>query len=54
MIILAAPIVVLIVGLLMFAFAKTNQDVKKIGFTMFFCGLLVGLLLFGEHAVKLL
>lgn len=43
------PILVCLIGLLMFAFAgrgeKPNADVKELGRIMFFCGLFVTLLL---------
>jgi hypothetical protein len=56
MLIATVPVLVLVVGLLMYALA-TNAKVSAIGFAMFQCGLLVALLvLAGRTAgtVKLL
>jgi len=40
MLIAPFPLVVLIIGLLMWALAKTNALVQRVGEIMFFCGLL--------------
>lgn len=40
MLVSIVPVLILIVGLLMFALATTNATVKEVGRIMFFCGLL--------------
>lgn len=47
------PLLVAVIGLLMFALCKNNPDVKEIGRIMFWTGLLA-FLLSGDRLVKLI
>lgn len=54
MIYLSLAPVVLIVGLLMFAFAKQNANMKELGRLMFFAALLAILMVLGTHYAHVL
>ena len=51
MVIAIIPVLVLIIGLLMY-FASANPKVQETGRIMFFCGLLVVLFLVGNTTVR--
>lgn len=51
--IVLVPVIVLVLGLLMWSLAKTNPIVSEAGRIMFFCGVLVFTLVAANQAVSL-
>lgn len=52
--IVLVPVIVLVLGLLMWALAKTNPLIQEAGKIMFTCGMLVFTLVAANQAVSLL